>query len=125
MNPSDGCCGVLTTCCGPEVNMVLNVSIMNACGTFTGTLGWNSNARSGAGAWVGTISIKCKPNLFAPCNTSFTVINMTMYCTPSGYTMDTDLGSGDATGTICSPFSTTYNIPITGCAPQQVFKVSE
>jgi hypothetical protein len=125
-NPSEGCCGVLTTCCGPEVNMVLNVTLTNACGTFTATIGWDSNARGGLGAWTGAMQIKCKPNLVAPCNTTFTVLNLVMHCSPSGFVLDTGLGVGNGTNTVCPPpnFSVTFTISVSGCAPQQVFVVT-
>jgi hypothetical protein len=61
----------------------------------------------------------------APCNSTFTTINMQMYCTRSGFFMSTNLGSGSGTNTVCPPgFSVQFTIPISGCAPAQVFVVT-
>src|SRR5437867_429599 len=121
-NPT-GCCGVKTTCCSDPVPQNLTVTCTNACGTFTGSLNYSSAANGGNGGWVGTLSMRCKPNLFAPCGSSFD-LSITMYCTPSGYYMSTNLGSGQGgTGGTCSPFSFNFTFAVNGCAPQHTFNV--
>ena len=117
----DCCTGsVGTWCCANILPDTLNITIVNSCGTYTGTLTYDPAYGSGvAKCWVGNISANCFGG-GGPCAAH--TVNILFCCqNTGGWTINVACDSIPGAGTtssmsiVCNPFVATESMPLISC----------